>query len=85
LTFRPVKIALLGSGAAGGAETVITMLPAATARAAKDAGLVVDAARAAGADLPLPALVHDQMAKAIEAGHGDEDMSATFLASCREP
>jgi 3-hydroxyisobutyrate dehydrogenase len=49
--------------------------------AAKDAGLVVDAARAAGLDLPLPALVHAQMTRAIEAGHGDEDMAATYLAS----
>ena len=51
--------------------------------AAKDAGLVADAAAAAGLDLPLPALVRDQMRKAIDAGHGDEDMAATFLAACR--
>jgi 3-hydroxyisobutyrate dehydrogenase len=51
------------------------------ALAAKDAGLVVDAARAAGLDLPLPAAIRDQMDKAVAAGHGDEDMAATILAS----
>jgi 3-hydroxyisobutyrate dehydrogenase len=53
--------------------------------AAKDAALVADAAEQAGLELPLPALVRDQMRKAIAAGHGDEDMAATFLAACREP
>jgi 3-hydroxyisobutyrate dehydrogenase len=55
------------------------------ALAAKDAGLMVDAARAAGLDLPLHALIRDQMGKAIELGHGEDDMSATFLASCPAP
>jgi 3-hydroxyisobutyrate dehydrogenase len=49
--------------------------------AAKDAGLVADAARAVGLDLPLPAVIRDQMAKAIAAGHGDEDMAATIWAA----
>jgi 3-hydroxyisobutyrate dehydrogenase len=53
------------------------------ALAAKDAGLMVEAAAAAGLDLPLPALIRDQMGKAVRAGHGESDMSATFLASCR--
>jgi 3-hydroxyisobutyrate dehydrogenase len=48
----------------------------------KDAGLVLEAAKAAGIELPLPALVRDQMGKAIEAGHGEDDLSATFMASC---
>jgi 3-hydroxyisobutyrate dehydrogenase len=52
--------------------------------AAKDAGLVADAAQAAGLELPLPRVIREQMEKAIEAGHGDEDMAATFLASCLE-
>jgi 3-hydroxyisobutyrate dehydrogenase len=52
--------------------------------AAKDAGLVADAAAAAGLELPLPRVIREQMEKAIEAGHGDEDMAATFLASCPE-
>jgi 3-hydroxyisobutyrate dehydrogenase len=52
--------------------------------AAKDAALVADAAAAAGMDLPLPGLVRDQMRKAIDAGHGELDMAATFLAACLE-
>jgi 3-hydroxyisobutyrate dehydrogenase len=55
------------------------------AMAAKDAALVADAAELAGLELPLPALVRDQMRRAIDAGHGDEDMAATFLAACPEP
>jgi 3-hydroxyisobutyrate dehydrogenase len=46
------------------------------ALAAKDAGLITEAAP----DLPLPKLVREQMLKATEAGHGEEDMAATFLA-----
>jgi 3-hydroxyisobutyrate dehydrogenase len=46
----------------------------------KDAGLVLDAARELGLELPLPALVRDQMGKAIEAGHGEDDLSATITA-----
>ena len=49
--------------------------------AAKDAGLVDEAARAAGLDLALPAAIRDQMQKAVAAGHGDEDMAATYLAA----
>jgi 3-hydroxyisobutyrate dehydrogenase len=51
----------------------------------KDAGLVLDAAKAAGIELPLPALVRAQMEKAIEAGHGEDDLSATFMALCPAP
>ena len=54
------------------------------ALAAKDAALVADAAEKAGMELPLPGLVRDQMRKAIDAGHGDLDMAATFLAACPE-
>ena len=46
----------------------------------KDAGLVLEAARAAGLELPLPALVRDQMGKAIELGHGEDDLSALITA-----
>jgi 3-hydroxyisobutyrate dehydrogenase len=46
------------------------------ALAAKDAGLIAEAAP----ELPLPKLIRDQMLKATEAGHGEEDMAATFLA-----
>jgi 3-hydroxyisobutyrate dehydrogenase len=46
------------------------------ALAAKDAGLISEAAP----DLPLPKLIREQMLKATDAGHGEEDMAATFLA-----
>lgn len=49
--------------------------------AAKDAGLVLDAAEAAGMALPLLEAVRDQMLRAVELGHGDEDMAATFHAA----
>jgi 3-hydroxyisobutyrate dehydrogenase len=48
--------------------------------AAKDAGLIAEAAP----ELPLPKLIRDQMLKAVEAGHGRGDMSATFMAACLE-
>jgi 3-hydroxyisobutyrate dehydrogenase len=51
------------------------------AHAAKDAGLVDEAARAAGLHLALPAAIRDQMARAIAAGHGEEDLAATIWAA----
>jgi len=48
--------------------------------AAKDAALIVDAARAAGADLSVIEAVQQHFARALDAGHGDLDMSATYLA-----
>ena len=48
--------------------------------AAKDAGLIVDAARAAGVDLAVIEAVQQHFARALEAGHGDKDMAATYLA-----
>jgi 3-hydroxyisobutyrate dehydrogenase len=48
--------------------------------AAKDAGLIVDAARAAGADLAVIEAVQQHFARALDAGHGDLDMAATYLA-----
>jgi 3-hydroxyisobutyrate dehydrogenase len=48
---------------------------------AKDARLADEAARAGGLDLPLPRAIHAQMAKAIDAGHGEEDMAATIWAA----
>lgn len=50
------------------------------ALAAKDAGLIAEAAP----DLPLPKLIRDQMLRATEAGHGEEDVAATFMAVWRE-
>ena len=49
-------------------------------RAAKDAGLIVDAARAAGADVAVVEVVQRTSPARVEAGHGDEDMAATYLA-----
>jgi 3-hydroxyisobutyrate dehydrogenase len=53
------------------------------ALARKDAGLVEEAAGAAGLDLPLPAVIGERMQAAIDAGHGDEDMAATAEARRR--
>jgi 3-hydroxyisobutyrate dehydrogenase len=47
------------------------------ALAAKDARLVAAAAERAGLDLPLPRAIAEQMQRGVDAGHGDEDMSAT--------
>jgi 3-hydroxyisobutyrate dehydrogenase len=49
------------------------------AGAAKDAGLIVDAARAAGADLAVLEAVQAHLARALDAGHGDLDLAATYL------
>lgn len=48
--------------------------------AAKDAALIVDAARAAGTDVAIVEVAQRYLAAASEAGHGDQDMAATFLA-----
>ncbi len=48
--------------------------------AAKDAELIVEAARAAGADLGVIEAVRDHYVRARDAGHGDKDLSATYLA-----
>jgi 3-hydroxyisobutyrate dehydrogenase len=48
--------------------------------ARKDAELVAAAAQAAGLDLPLPRLISDRQAAAIDAGHGDDDMAAIVEA-----
>lgn len=53
----------------------------ALALAAKDAGLVVEAAERNGADLPLARAVATRMAQGTDAGHGDEDMAATYRLS----
>jgi 3-hydroxyisobutyrate dehydrogenase len=48
--------------------------------AAKDAGLLREAAERHGLDLPLFEAIHSRMLEAAEE-HGDEDMAATYLAS----
>ena len=47
--------------------------------AAKDAALIVEAARDAGADLGVLEAVQQHFARALDAGHGDLDLAATFL------
>jgi 3-hydroxyisobutyrate dehydrogenase len=53
----------------------------ALALAAKDARLVVEAAERHGADLPMVRAIAERFAEATEAGHGDEDMAATYRLS----
>ena len=48
--------------------------------AAKDAALMVEAARAAGVDVPIVEVAKRYLDAASEAGHGSEDMAATYLA-----
>lgn len=48
--------------------------------ALKDVELILAAAQGAGTDLgPMPG-IRDHLARAVDAGHGDLDMSATYLA-----
>lgn len=46
----------------------------------KDARLVLEAAATAGLELPLAEAVRRQFARAVDAGHGDEDMAAVYRA-----
>jgi 3-hydroxyisobutyrate dehydrogenase len=50
------------------------------AGAHKDAGLVLDLAAEAGVELAVTEAVRRHMARAVELGHGDEDMAATYFA-----
>jgi 3-hydroxyisobutyrate dehydrogenase len=49
------------------------------AGAAKDADLIVAAARDAGVDLAVVEAARAHIVRALDAGHGDRDVSATFL------
>jgi 3-hydroxyisobutyrate dehydrogenase len=49
--------------------------------AAKDARLVLEAAEEANVDLALARAAHEKSSSAIELGHGDEDMAATYFAT----
>jgi 3-hydroxyisobutyrate dehydrogenase len=49
--------------------------------AAKDARLVLEAARGAGLSLPLMRATCSQFERSIGQGHGDEDMAAAYWAS----
>jgi 3-hydroxyisobutyrate dehydrogenase len=48
--------------------------------ALKDTGLVEEAARAAGLDLPLARTIAERMQMAVDAGYGDDDMAAAVEA-----
>jgi 3-hydroxyisobutyrate dehydrogenase len=48
--------------------------------ALKDAGLILEAAEAAGADAALLTVIREHFARAVDAGHGDKDMAATYLS-----
>jgi 3-hydroxyisobutyrate dehydrogenase len=48
--------------------------------ALKDAGLVEEAARNAGLDLPLTRTIVGRMQMAVDAGHGEDDMAAAVEA-----
>jgi 3-hydroxyisobutyrate dehydrogenase len=47
--------------------------------AAKDASLILEGARACGADVEFVEVVQRHFARALDAGHGDKDLSATYL------
>jgi 3-hydroxyisobutyrate dehydrogenase len=49
--------------------------------AAKDVELILDAAAETGVDLGVAAVTRERMERAIELGHGDEDMAATYYAT----
>jgi 3-hydroxyisobutyrate dehydrogenase len=50
----------------------------ALAGAAKDAGLIVAAARQSGLELGVAEAARDEYRRAVEAGHGSEDLAATY-------
>jgi 3-hydroxyisobutyrate dehydrogenase len=52
--------------------------------ALKDAGLVLDLAAEVGVDLTVADAVRRHLARAVELGHGDEDMAATYWAHGQE-
>ena len=49
--------------------------------AAKDAALIEEAADAAGIDVPMIRTIAARLAEGVEAGHGEEDMAATYRLS----
>lgn len=56
----------------------------ATHTAEKDARLIVEAGRLAGVRLDVVAAGADRFRRAVEQGHGDEDMAASYFASFEE-
>ena len=45
----------------------------------KDADLILEAGRSAGLDLGVLPGIREHFVRAVEAGHGDLDMAATYL------
>jgi 3-hydroxyisobutyrate dehydrogenase len=52
--------------------------------AEKDVGLILEAARECGLELGLAPVTLERMARAVELGHGDDDMAATYYSTRRE-
>ena len=63
-----------GNMLAGSFEPAFTL-----SGALKDVDLVIEAARGTGTDLGLIPGVREHLARAVEQGHGDQDMAATYL------
>jgi 3-hydroxyisobutyrate dehydrogenase len=49
--------------------------------AAKDAALMAEAASQCGVDAPMIRTIAERLAEGVDAGHGDEDMAATYRLS----
>jgi 3-hydroxyisobutyrate dehydrogenase len=54
-----------------------------TAGAAKDSGLIIDAARLCGVSVDVAKAVHEKFERTIEEGYGDDDMAAAYYASAK--
>jgi 3-hydroxyisobutyrate dehydrogenase len=52
--------------------------------ALKDSGLIVEAAAGAGFEAALAETIARKMQQAVDAGHGDEDIAATYYASAKD-
>ena len=52
--------------------------------AEKDVGLILEAAQEAGIELGLAPVTHERMRRAIDLGHADEDMAATYYSTRNE-
>jgi 3-hydroxyisobutyrate dehydrogenase len=52
--------------------------------AEKDAGLVLEAAERHGLDLGVVAVARERMQRAIERGHGDDDMAAVIRGTVED-
>ena len=65
-------------------EAILTgnLEPSFTLRLAlKDVGLVLEAADRVGLDLGLARVTGERMERAIELGHGEEDMAAAYFGT----